>query len=143
LRTHALALLDAWMRSYSPESLFDDMGRLAAELGALAPDGDKRMSATPYANGGRLLSPLNVPPTERFARPVASPAKERYENTEPFGEMLRDINAAMTREVDGGGTFRLFCADETSSNRLAAVFEVTDRCLQAPVLETDDHAWPG
>jgi xylulose-5-phosphate/fructose-6-phosphate phosphoketolase len=134
-----LALLETWMRSYDPDSLFDEDGRLTAELAALAPPGDKRMSASPYANGGRLLTPLQVPPIERFARPIEQPGNTSFENTEPFGEMLRDIYTSTTRASDGGGNFRLFCPDETASNRLAAVFEATDRCMQVPVYDTDDH----
>ncbi len=133
-----LALLDQWMRSYRPEDLFDAGGAPVADLAALAPAGDKRMSATPHANGGRLLRPLMVPPIERYACEVGAPAQETHENTEPFGRLLRDIYRDTTTE-DGGGTFRLFCPDETASNRLQAVFEVTDRCLQAPLLPTDDH----
>lgn len=137
-----LQMLESWMHSYQPESLFDDGGHLVADVAALAPVGDKRMSATPYANGGLLLRPLSVPPIERYARPVDKPGQDSYENTKPLGEMLRDIYAATTRSSDGGGNFRLFCPDETASNRLGAVFEVTDRCLQAPVLESDDHLSP-
>ena len=137
-----LQLLDEWLRSYRPEELFDDAGCLVPELAALAPDGAKRMSATPYANGGRLLTALPVPPLERYARDVERRGAESWENTKPFGELLRDIYAATTRSEDRGGTFRLFCPDETASNRLQAVFEVTDRCLQAPVLATDDHLSP-
>jgi xylulose-5-phosphate/fructose-6-phosphate phosphoketolase len=137
-----LELLEQWMRSYRPETLFDESGRLVDEVRALAPTGDKRMSATPYANGGRLRTDLSVPALERFARPVETPGTEHYENTKPLGELLRDIYAQTTRASDGGGTFRLFCPDETASNRLTAVFDVTDRCLQAPVLETDDHLGP-
>ena len=133
-----LGLLEGWMRSYRPESLFDADGRLDPDLLGLAPAGDKRMSASPYANGGRLLAALSVPPLEKFARPVGQPGVEHYENTKPFGELLRDIYAATTR-ADGGGSFRLFCPDETASNRLAAVFEATDRCMQVPILPTDDH----
>jgi xylulose-5-phosphate/fructose-6-phosphate phosphoketolase len=136
-----LEMLETWMRSYQPESLFDDAGRLLGDVAALAPTGDKRMSATPYANGGLLLRPLSVPPIERYARPVDHPGQDSYENTRPFGEMLRDIYKSTTRP-DGGGNFRLFCPDETESNRLGAVFEVTDRCLQAPVFESDDHLSP-
>jgi xylulose-5-phosphate/fructose-6-phosphate phosphoketolase len=134
-----LEQLEGWMRSYRPESLFDTDGRLASELLELSPAGDKRMSATPYANGGRLLAPLSVPPLEKFARAVTNHGIEHYENTKPFGELLRDIYAATTRADDGGGIFRLFCPDETASNRLSAVFDVTDRCMQVPVLPTDDH----
>ena len=137
-----LELLEAWLRTYDPDSLFDANGHLVPEVAALSPAGDKRMSATPYANGGRLLRALDVPPTERFAREVGTPGTDSHENTKPFGEMLRDIYAATTREEDGGGDFRLFCPDETSSNRLGSVFEATDRCLQVEVLDTDDHLSP-
>ena len=137
-----LRLLERWLRSYAPETLFDAEGRLVAELAALAPDGDKRMSATPYANGGRLLRSLQLPSLGRYALPVGTPGAESHENTEPLGRLLRDLYTATTRDSDGGGNFRLFCPDETASNRLAAVFEATDRCLQAPVLPTDDHLSP-
>jgi xylulose-5-phosphate/fructose-6-phosphate phosphoketolase len=137
-----LRLLEQWLHSYAPETLFDSDGRLLPELAALAPDGDKRMSATPYANGGRLLRDLNVPALQRYALPVDAPGVASHENTKPLGELLRDIYTATTRAEDGGGDFRLFCPDETASNRLAAVFEVTDRCLQASVLPTDDHLSP-
>jgi xylulose-5-phosphate/fructose-6-phosphate phosphoketolase len=134
-----LRLLEQWLRSYQPQNLFDDSGRLVSELVALAPEGDKRMAASPYANGGRLLQPLDLPDLKRYARTVKAPGTEKYGNTRPLGELLRDIYRATTRESDGGGNFRLFSPDETASNRLDAVFEVTDRCLQAPVLPTDEH----
>jgi xylulose-5-phosphate/fructose-6-phosphate phosphoketolase len=137
-----LRLLEQWLHSYAPETLFDADGRLVPELAALAPDGDKRMSASPYANGGRLLRDLDIPALKGYALPVQRPGVESHENTEPLGELLRDIYANSIRPEDGGGDFRLFCPDETASNRLAAVFEVTDRCLQAPVLPTDDHLSP-
>jgi xylulose-5-phosphate/fructose-6-phosphate phosphoketolase len=136
-----LELLETWMRSYQPESLFDNAGRLFSDIAALAPEGEKRMSASPYANGGLLLRPLSVPPIERYARQVDQPGQDSYENTRPLGEMLRDIYQSTTRP-DGGGNFRLFCPDETASNRLGAVFEVTDRCLQASVLPSDEHLSP-
>jgi xylulose-5-phosphate/fructose-6-phosphate phosphoketolase len=137
-----LQLLENWLRSYRPETQFDDAGRLVPELAALAPDGDKRMSASPYANGGRLLKPLDVKPLETYALHIDVPGQLQHETTRPLGEMLRDLYASTTQESDGGGTFRLFCPDETASNRLDAVFEVTDRCLQAPVFDTDDHLSP-
>jgi xylulose-5-phosphate/fructose-6-phosphate phosphoketolase len=137
-----LRLLEEWLRSYRPDEQFDAEGRLAPELAALAPDGDRRMSATPYANGGRLLTALEVPALESYALDVSTPGQLQHENTEPFGQLLRDIYTRSTRDSDGGGTFRLFCPDETASNRLQAVFEATDRCLQAPVLATDDHLSP-
>jgi xylulose-5-phosphate/fructose-6-phosphate phosphoketolase len=136
-----LRRLAEWLRSYRPDELFDSDGRLAPELAALAPAGDKRMSASPYANGGRLLDPLPMPDLVRYAQPIDAPGRLRHENTAPLGELLRDVYAATT-SPDGGGRFRLFCPDETASNRLAAVFEVTDRCLQAPVLASDDHLSP-
>jgi xylulose-5-phosphate/fructose-6-phosphate phosphoketolase len=137
-----LELLDAWLRSYRPETLFDESGALIPELSALAPEGDLRMSASPYANGGRLLKDLEIPPTEQYALAIDAPGVTSYETTRPLGGLLRDVYAASIREQDGGGTFRLFSPDETASNRLAAVFEVTDRCLQATVLPTDDHLSP-
>ncbi|MFT4082518.1 MAG: phosphoketolase family protein [Nocardioides sp.] len=136
-----LAQLEAWMRSYRPEELFDDAGRLVADLQELAPAGGKRMSATPYANGGLLVTPLPIPALEPYACAVTAPGAGVHENTEPLGRLLRDIYRADTRE-DGGGTFRLFCPDETASNRLQAVFEATDRCLQTAPLPTDDHLSP-
>ncbi len=133
--------LEAWLRSYRPETLFDDAGTLVPELRALAPDGDKRMSASPYANGGRLTRPLPVPPLERYALPVDSPGATVHETTKPFGDLMRDLYRA-TMTPDGGGVFRLFCPDETASNRLQAVFEATDRCLRAPTFDYDDHLSP-
>jgi xylulose-5-phosphate/fructose-6-phosphate phosphoketolase len=136
-----LRRLEEWLRSYRPDESFDADGRLVPELAALAPAGDKRMSASPYANGGRLLEPLPMPDLVRYAQPIDAPGQLRHENTAPLGELLRDLYAATTGP-DGGGRFRLFCPDETASNRLAAVFEVTDRCLRAPVLASDDHLSP-
>ncbi|MGX7678796.1 phosphoketolase family protein [Jatrophihabitans sp. DSM 45814] len=138
-----LRLLEEWMRSYRPDELFDEDGRLVPELAALAPEGDKRMSASPYANGGRLLKTLDVPELASYACAVERPGMLAHENTEPLGQLLRDVYARSSEgNDDGGGTFRLFCPDETASNRLQAVFEFTDRCLQAPVLDTDDHLSP-
>jgi xylulose-5-phosphate/fructose-6-phosphate phosphoketolase len=137
-----LARLEAWLRSYRPDELFDDNGTLVPDVAALAPDGDKRMSASAYANGGRLLRPLALRPVEDYGLPVQERGTVEHENTEPLGRMLRDVYADTTNASDGGGTFRLFCPDETASNRLAGVFEVTDRCLQAAVLPTDDHLSP-
>jgi xylulose-5-phosphate/fructose-6-phosphate phosphoketolase len=136
-----LAILDRWMRSYRPEELFDESGRLIPELTALAPAGDKRMSASPYGNGGRLTRALPIPSLESYALRLPSPGSVSHETTRPFGELMRDIYKATTTD-EGGGTFRLFCPDETASNRLQAVFEATDRCLQAPVLPSDDHLSP-
>ncbi|MFD1812763.1 phosphoketolase [Rhodococcus gannanensis] len=136
-----LTLLEEWLRSYRPDTLFDVEGALVPELAALAPVGDKRLGSTPYANGGRLRRPLHVPALERYALDVAAPGTTFHETTRVFGELMRDIYAAGTRS-DGGGDFRLFCPDETASNRLGAVFEVTDRCWQLPVTDFDDGLGP-
>jgi xylulose-5-phosphate/fructose-6-phosphate phosphoketolase len=136
-----LAQLEAWLRSYSPELQFTAEGRLAPELAALAPEGDLRMGATPYANGGRLRRPLDLPVLAGYAVDVPSPGTTSVETTHPLGELLAEVYRRTTTP-DGGGDFRLFCPDETASNRLQSVFEVTDRCLQAEVLPTDDHLSP-
>ncbi|MGI8416289.1 MAG: phosphoketolase family protein [Nakamurella sp.] len=133
-----LAMLEHWLRSYRPEQLFTDDGALIDELAALAPAGDLRMGASPYANGGRLRQPLQVPALSQYSLNMPGPGKTFHETTEPLGQLLRDLYRATTTE-DTGGSFRLFCPDETASNRLQAVFEATDRCLQAEVLPTDDH----
>ncbi|EME25690.1 MULTISPECIES: phosphoketolase family protein [Rhodococcus] len=132
-----LRQLEEWMRSYRPDELFDANGSLAAELAALSPTGDKRMGSTPYANGGRLRVDLPMPPLEKYALPIQSPGSTFHETTRVLGELLRDIYAA-TETEDSGGIFRLFCPDETASNRLGAVFETTDRCWQLPITDYDD-----
>ncbi len=130
-----LRMLEEWLRSYSPETLFDDSGRLVPDLRALAPEGDKRMSATPYANGGRLREDLPDLPLAKYEVSVEAPGVSMVGNTASSGELMRDLYAATD-------TFRLFSPDETASNRLQAVFEVTDRAFMPPVLPTDDHLGP-
>jgi xylulose-5-phosphate/fructose-6-phosphate phosphoketolase len=132
-----LRQLEEWMRSYRPDELFDANGSLRPDLAALAPAGDKRMGSTPYANGGRLRVDLPMPALEKYALPIESPGSTFHETTRVLGELLRDVYAA-TETDDGGGIFRLFCPDETSSNRLGAVFETTERCWQLPITEFDD-----
>jgi xylulose-5-phosphate/fructose-6-phosphate phosphoketolase len=139
--TAQLRALEAWLRSYRPQDLFDSTGRLRAEIAALAPAGDLRMSASPHGNGGRLLRPLHLPALAPYAVDVPKPGQRVHENTRPLGELLRDLYRADIGP-DGGGTFRLFCPDETASNRLDAVLEATDRCLQGPVAPTDDAVSP-
>ena len=136
-----LAQLESWLRSYRPEKLFDERGALVPELAELAPSGDKRMGSTPYANGGRLLRPLRMPPLEKYEISIDSPGAAFHPTTTVLGELMRDIYAHNRRE-DGGGNFRLFSPDETASNKLSAVFEVTDRCWQLPTNEWDDHLSP-
>ncbi|HVC81532.1 MAG TPA: phosphoketolase family protein [Chloroflexota bacterium] len=133
-----LRMLEAWLRGYKPEELFDEEGRLVAELAELAPVGNRRMGANPHANGGRLLQPLDIPRMSDYAVSMERPATERVESTRRLGMLLRDI---FTRNA-GRKNFRLFCPDETGSNRLDNVFEVENRCLVDTVLPTDDHVSP-
>jgi xylulose-5-phosphate/fructose-6-phosphate phosphoketolase len=128
--------LEQWMRSYRPEELFDEAGQLIAELQALAPQGQQRMSASPHANGGLLLRDLAMPDFRGYAVPVERPAAEFSEATRVLGTFLRDI---ITRNPD---RFRLMGPDETASNRLTAVFEGTNRAWDAITLPGDDHLAP-
>jgi xylulose-5-phosphate/fructose-6-phosphate phosphoketolase len=130
-----LAQLEAWMRSYRPEELFDANGRLHDDLARLAPTGERRMGSNPHANGGTLLEPLDLPDFTDYAVPVAHPGAELYESTRQLGELLRDLFVT-NRE---SASFRLFCPDETNSNRLGAVFDVENRCLLEPTIPIDDH----
>src|SRR5207247_9917890 len=113
-----LRLLEEWMRSYRPEELFDEDGRLVPELADLPPKGERRMSANPHANGGVLLRDLVLPDFRDYAVDVPKPGTTFSEATRVLGGFLRDVTA---RNPDN---FRLFGPDETASNRLAAVFEV-------------------
>jgi xylulose-5-phosphate/fructose-6-phosphate phosphoketolase len=135
-----LVMLEEWLHTYRPEELFDEHG-LVGELRALAPQGDKRLSATPYANGGRLRKDLPPLDLGTYEVDVPTPGQVWVENTLPAGELMRDLYAATARP-DGGGTFRLFSPDETASNRLQSVFEVTDRCFMGPLLPTDQSLGP-
>jgi xylulose-5-phosphate/fructose-6-phosphate phosphoketolase len=130
------AQLEQWMRSYRPEELFDQSGRLVPQLRALAPEGDQRMSANPHANGGLLLRKLTMPDFREHAVAVPQPATGFSEATRVLGTFLRDIIA---RNPD---RFRLMGPDETASNRLDAVFETTDRAWQAATVPGDDHLAP-
>jgi xylulose-5-phosphate/fructose-6-phosphate phosphoketolase len=130
-----LALLEEWMRSYRPEEIFDIEGKLIAELAALAPKGERRMGSSPQANGGQVLKNLDLPGFHDYAVEVPAPAKEYRESTRRLGEMLRDTFA---RNADSAN-FRLFCPDETNSNRLGAVFEVENRCFVGETIPLDDH----
>jgi xylulose-5-phosphate/fructose-6-phosphate phosphoketolase len=132
-----LAQLEAWMLSYRPDELFDDGGALRAELAALAPRGERRMGANPHANGGLLLRALEMPDFRGYAVEVPQPGAGATEATRVLGGFLRDV---MRSNPD---SFRLMGPDETASNRLGAVFEVTDREWEAAALATDDHIAPG
>jgi xylulose-5-phosphate/fructose-6-phosphate phosphoketolase len=133
-----LAQLDAWMRSYEPEGLFDVDGKLIAELAALAPKGTRRMSANPHANGGTVLVDLEIPDFRGYAVEVERPATVRRESTRQLGMLLRDLYLRNASAAN----FRLFCPDETNSNRLGNVFEVENRCFVGPTLDIDDHVSP-
>jgi xylulose-5-phosphate/fructose-6-phosphate phosphoketolase len=128
--------LEDWMRSYRPEELFDDDGRLRAELRALAPTGKRRMSANPHANGGVLLHDLDLPDFRDYAVPVPEPGTTTHEATRVLGTFLRDVIA---RNPD---RFRLLGPDETASNRLDAVYESTDKAWMSETLPVDENLSP-
>lgn len=140
VRTDAeqLAKLEAWMRSYEPEKLFDERGKLLPDLRDLVPSGDRRMGANPHANGGRITRDLDLPDFREYAIDVTTPAQERHESTRQLGEMLRDI---FVRNAESAN-FRLTCPDETNSNRLGSVFEVENRCFVERATSIDDHISP-
>jgi xylulose-5-phosphate/fructose-6-phosphate phosphoketolase len=131
-----LAQLEQWMRSYNPGELFDESGALRPDIAALAPHGDRRMSANLHANGGLLLRELELPDFQGYAVDVPTPASTSSEATRVLGLWLRDV---MKLNDD---RFRLFGPDETQSNRLGAVFEATDRVWMDERLPTDDHLAP-
>jgi xylulose-5-phosphate/fructose-6-phosphate phosphoketolase len=130
--------LEQWLRSYRPQELFDERGRLKPELKALAPKGDRRMGANPVANGGKLLRDLRLPDFADYALEVATPGIGGIGATHVLGRYLRDV-VSMNAE---GRNFRLFGPDETVSNGLESVFETTVRQWEAPVLATDDFLAP-
>jgi xylulose-5-phosphate/fructose-6-phosphate phosphoketolase len=131
-----LRQLEAWMRSYRPEELFDESGTLIPELQDLAPDGEKRMGASPHANGGLLLRDLRLPDFRDYAVEVPQPATSSSEATRVLGTFLRDV---MRLNSDN---FRVVGPDETASNRLGALFEVTDRTWMASTEPADEHLAP-
>ena len=130
-----LAILEDWLKSYRPEELFDESGRLIAGLADLAPKGDRRMGANPHANGGLLLKDLLMPDFRNYAVSVAKPGTQQAESTKVLGTFLRDVMKLNQRQVN----FRVFGPDETASNRLDAVYEVTDKVWMEPILPVDEH----
>jgi len=128
-----IAELADWMRGYRPEDLFDATGRLRPELAALAPTGRRRMSASPHANGGELLRALALPDFRHYAVDVPTPGAGSTSATTALGDLLRDVIRANPT------TFRLMGPDETASNRLGAVFDVTDRVWEGEIVPTDEH----
>lgn len=129
-------VLEEWMRSYEPESLFDEAGAPAADIAALHPDGTLRMSATPHANGGLLLHGLHMPDFRDYAVEVKEQGTGAVEATRVLGGFLRDVMAQNMHN------FRMFAPDENSSNRLQDVMEVTNRTWNAEIEEYDDHLAP-
>jgi len=130
-----IKILEDWMKSYRPQELFDEKGRLRAELAELAPKGERRMGANPHANAG-LLKDLRMPDFRDYAVKVPAPGAVFAEATRVQGQFIRDV---MKGNPDN---FRVFSPDETVSNRWTALFEVTDRCSTAEVVAGDDHVSP-
>jgi xylulose-5-phosphate/fructose-6-phosphate phosphoketolase len=128
-----LRLLEEWMRSYRPWELFDETGAVRREITALAPAGLRRMSANPHANGGLVTRALELPDFRSYAVEVTEPGVTTSEATRVLGTWLRDVIA------DNPDNFRIMGPDETVSNRLGAVFEVTDRVWEAELRKDDDH----
>jgi xylulose-5-phosphate/fructose-6-phosphate phosphoketolase len=127
-----LAQLEAWLRSYHPESLFDDQGSLQPELKALVPQGDRRIGSTPYANGGISRRELTLPDYRDYAVSVDRPGQSQVENTKPLGRFLRDVMR------DNLTNFRVFSPDENSSNKLDAIYGVSKKFWIADYLPEDE-----
>ena len=130
-----LKLLEEWMRSYGPEELFDKGGRLRPELAELAPKGPRRMGSNPNANGGTLLRDLRMPDFREYAVEVPQPGAVDAEDTRVLGRFVRDV----IKLNQSPRNFRVFGPDETESNRLSAVFEVSERQWTAEILPGDEH----
>ena len=131
-----LAILEAWLRSYRPDELFDASGRVRSELAALAPAGERRMGANPNANGGLRLRDLDLPDFRDYAVDVPAPGRAIAEDTRVLGGFLRDI---VRRNPDN---FRVMGPDETASNRLDALYEATNKVWMAEIEPTDEHLDP-
>ncbi|MBA2351265.1 MAG: phosphoketolase family protein, partial [Burkholderiales bacterium] len=133
-----LDVLEEWLKSYRPEELFDQAGKLIAELAELAPKGNRRMGTNPHANGGLLLQDLKLPDFRDYAVDVPDPGTVTAESTRVTGDFLRDV---MKLNM-AARNFRVFGPDETTSNRLAALFEVTDRAFTGEILTSDTQLSP-
>jgi len=130
-----LKILDDWLRSYRPAELFDANGKFLAELAELAPKGSRRMGSNPHANGGLLLKDLAMPDFRDYAVDVPKPGAIVAESTRVLGKFLRDV---MKLNMESRN-FRVFGPDETASNRLDDIYEVTDKILMEPILPVDEH----
>jgi xylulose-5-phosphate/fructose-6-phosphate phosphoketolase len=133
-----LELLENWLRSYRPDELFDAQGRLLPELAALAPVGDRRMGSNPHANGGMLLRDLRMPDFRDFAADVPVPGSPGIGDTHVLGRFLREV----VKRNGGQRNFRVFGPDETLSNGLESVFEVTERQWDAATVPGDEFLAP-
>lgn len=133
-----IELLENWMKGYRPDEFFDETGKLKPELAALAPKGHRRMGDNPHANGGILLKDLKMPDFRKYAVAVPKPGAVFAEATRVMGAFLRDV---MKLNMDSRN-FRVFGPDETASNRLGALFEVTNRSWTADTIPEDDHLSP-
>jgi xylulose-5-phosphate/fructose-6-phosphate phosphoketolase len=133
-----LRQLEEWMRGYRPDELFDEQGRPVAELRALPPRGDRRMGANPHTNGGRVARDLAIPDFRNYAVKAERPGAGTAEPTRVLGAMLRDV----MRDNAENRNFRVFGPDETESNRLAGLYEVTGKAWLAEILPTDEHLSP-
>ncbi len=140
LATHPdrLKMLEEWMKSYKAEELFDQDGKLLPELAELAPKGTRRMGANPIANGGILLRDLVMPDFRDYAVKIPKPGEVDAESTRVMGRFLRDVMKLNAESRN----FRVVGPDETASNRLGDLFEVTNRVSTAVILPTDDHLTP-
>ncbi|PYL78299.1 MAG: phosphoketolase [Verrucomicrobia bacterium] len=130
-----LKILEEWLKSYRPEELFDEKGKLIEELLELAPKGERRIGANPHANGGLLLKDLLMPDFREYAVSVSKPGKETVESTRVLGTFLRDVMKLNLTQAN----FRVFGPDETASNRLDAVYQATDKIWMEPILPVDEH----
>ena len=130
-----LKMLEEWMSSYKPQELFDERGALKSELAELAPSGEQRMGANPHTNGGLLLRDLKMPDFRDYAVDVATPGTLEQEATRVMGNFLRDV---MKKNL-ATRNFRIMGPDETASNRLSAVFDVTNRISTDKILENDEY----
>ncbi len=133
-----VALLEQWMKSYRPEELFDENGRLKPELADLAPRGERRMGANPHANGGMLLKSLRLPDFRDYAIELSHPGSVSAEATRVQGKFIRDVMKSNLQS----GNFRIFSPDENASNRWGDVFDVTSRGFVGDILPSDDHLSP-
>jgi xylulose-5-phosphate/fructose-6-phosphate phosphoketolase len=130
-----LQILEDWLKSYQPHELFDKQGHFRPDLAAMAPTGEKRMGMNPHANGGKLLAPLVMPDFRNYAVTVTKPGEAEAEATRVMGTFLRDVMKANLKAKN----FRVFGPDETASNRLDAVMEVTGKEWMAEVKAVDEH----